>query len=161
MKLDSSLRRNRITEAISSGWPMRPMRGVGHNALHRLVGENVGHLGLDQAGSDAVDADIMRRERLGTAASQGDHTRLGGGVMDLHLPGPSAATDDTRTIRPNPRSIMASLTANTTRNAPFKIHVDRFEPEIVRQAGMVADVADRTAMGEQVDRAQVISRVAR
>ena len=64
MKLDSSLKRKRTTEAISGGLADPPERRVGHDPFHRLFGKNMGHLGLDQAGRHAVDAHVVRREGL-------------------------------------------------------------------------------------------------
>ena len=77
MKLDSSLKRKRTTEAISAGLADPPERGVAHDALHRLFRKHMGHLGLDQAGGHAIDADVMRRERLAAASRQRNDTRLG------------------------------------------------------------------------------------
>ena len=97
-------------------------RRLTHDVLHHIIGENVGHLGFDQTRGNAIDADIMRGKGIKTAAAgQRDDTRLGRGVMDLQfLRGRNAATDDIKTILPKPRAIISSLTAKTTKNAPFK-----------------------------------------
>ena len=63
-------------------------RGLLDHRLLHLRRQHLGHLGVDQARGEAIDADVVRRERLGAAAGEGDHPRLGRGVMDLHLPRP-------------------------------------------------------------------------
>ena len=77
MKLDSSLSRKRITDGNFVGLADPAQRRFGHDALHRFIGQHVGHLGLDQAGGHAIDAHAVRGERLGAAAGQRDHARLG------------------------------------------------------------------------------------
>ena len=157
MKLDSSLSRKRITDGDLIGLADPAHRRVGHDALHRLVGEDVGHLGLDQAGGDAIDADIVRGERLGAAARQRDHARLGRRVMDLHLARPQRGHRRDQDDPPEASRDHLVLDREDDQERPVQIHVDRLEPELVDQAGMVADVADRAAVGEQVDRPKLLS----
>ena len=77
--------------------------------------------------------------------------------MDLHLPRPESRhrryQDDTAELSGD----HLVLDREDDQERSVQIHVDRLEPELVRQLAMVADVADRATMSEQVDRPQPLS----
>ena len=158
MKLDSSPRRKVMMAAISSGWPIRPWE-LGTTRCIVSSGRTWAISVSMRPGADAVDADIIGGERLGAASGHRDDARLGRGVMDLHLP--QAGSSRRRGYQDDPAEPPRDhlvLDREDDQERPVQVHVDRLEPALGRSAPMVADVADRTAMGEQVDRTQLVPR---
>ena len=126
----------------------------------------MGHFRFDQAGSDAIDADTLWGEGLATASGQRDHARLG----RTHNESASSAAGGppptrSSTIRPKPRSIISSLTANTTRYAPFRVHVDRLAPPLHKSSRrdptrlLIAPQWASRSIGPNCSRVSATSRV--
>ena len=104
----------------------------GHHALYRLVSQNVYHLCLDQAGSHAIDADIMRRKSLAAAAGQGNHAGLRRCVVDLHLPRPKRGDRRYQDDPPEPSLDHLVFDCEHDQVSTVQVDVDRFEPALIR-----------------------------
>ena len=74
---------------------------LAHRVSGRLVHGST-HVGLDQAGGQAVDADVGSK-RLGAASSKGDHRGSGGAVGQLFARRTRPAIEAMQTIRPKQR----------------------------------------------------------
>ena len=68
--------------------------------------------------------------------------------MDLHFPRPERRDGRYQDDPPEVARDQLILGREHDQISLIQIHIDRFEPELVGQPGVVAEIADRAAMGE-------------
>src|SRR5262249_31245955 len=89
-------------------------------------------------------------KRFCATARHGDDTRLGRGVVNLHLARPQRRN---RRQQDNPTEAPLQhlvLDGENDQVRASQIHVDHLAPDVVRKLGVVLDIADRAAWHEKM-----------